>query len=83
MVLSAFIRIFAIDKLKNSDMLYKVHKATTKKGAERRKLRHSVHVRTSKALSRVRRRLLFHYRRPLCITISTEGLTQEHRIEKS
>ena len=31
MVLSAFIRIFAIDKLKNSDMLYKVHKATTKK----------------------------------------------------
>ncbi len=58
-------------------MPYKVHEATTKKDAERRKLRHSVRVRASKLLSRVRKRLLFHYRRPLCITISTEGLTQE------
>ena len=58
-------------------MPYKVHKATTKKNAERKKTRYSVRVRTSKVLSRVRKLMLYHYRRPLCITISTEGLTQE------
>lgn len=58
-------------------MPYKVHKAATKKRAEKKKMRHFVHVRASKALLRVRRRLLYHFSKPLCITISTEGLTQE------
>lgn len=58
-------------------MPYKIRKATTKKNAERKKTRYSVRVRTSRVLSRVRRLMFYHYGQPLCITISTEGLTQE------
>lgn len=58
-------------------MPYKIRKATTKKNAEKKKTRYSVHMRTSRLLSRVRRLIYPPSRQPLCITISTEGLTQE------
>ena len=58
-------------------MPYKTRRVITKKNAEKKKMRYSVRVRASKVLSRVRRRLLYHFSKPLCITISTEGLTQE------
>ena len=58
-------------------MPYKIRKATKKNNVERKKTRYFVHTRTSRVLSRVRRRLLYHFSKPLCITISTEGLTQE------
>lgn len=64
----------------------KYRKATIKKNTERKKTRFPVHTRHSRLLKHVRRsRLLMRVRRmisppstrPLCITISTEGLTQE------
>jgi hypothetical protein len=58
-------------------MTYKIRKATTKKNAAKKKTRYSVHTRTTRLLSRVRRLIFPPSSQPLCITISTEGLTQE------
>lgn len=58
-------------------MLSKIRKATTKKNAEMKKRHHFTRVRTSRALARIRRLIRHHANQPHCITISTEGLTQE------
>lgn len=55
----------------------KYRKATTKKNAKRRKTSSPIPTRTLKLLSRVRRMISPPSSQPLCITISTEGLTQE------
>jgi hypothetical protein len=58
-------------------MPYKIRKATTKKNAEKKKTRYSVHTRTSRLLSRVRRLISPPSRQPFAITIGTDGLTEE------
>lgn len=55
----------------------KYRKLTTKKNAEKKKPRYSARTRTSRLLSRVRRLIYPSVNQPLCITISTEGLSQE------
>ena len=58
-------------------MPYKFRKLTAKKSAERKGTRYFILARTSRLLSRVRRSILPPASKPRCITISTEGLTQE------
>lgn len=55
----------------------KFRKLTTKNNAVRKKMHNSVRVRASRVLSRVRKLICPPASLPLCITISTEGLTQE------
>lgn len=58
-------------------MPYKIRKATTKNNVERKKTRFSIHTRTSRLISRVRKLISPPFSQPRYITISTEGLTQE------
>lgn len=58
-------------------MPYKIRKATKKNNVERRKTRYSVHTRTSRLFSRMRKSLYPPSSQQLYITISTEGLTLE------
>ena len=55
----------------------KYREATKKKKVERKIIRYPIRTRTTRLLSRVRRKFFTSFNQPLCITISTEGLTQE------
>ena len=58
-------------------MSSKVRITTTKKNATMKKKRYFIRLRTSSLLSRVRRSLFPPSSQPHCITIGTDGLTQE------
>lgn len=58
-------------------MPYKFRKAPIKRNRKTNGMRHPVHAIASRVLSRLRKKMFPQAKQPLCITISTKGLTPE------